>query len=189
MLSDSSVSRYSSDSSILDLLCLRFSLPRNLSCLFLRNQNAPPEPCCDTQESSEFRTLFEPELMEECCRKRTIESMESVWLDVFLSTISFSRLSSVLFHMTCFSLTDGSLFFCLPRNFLRSGEAKKLSIVELLLLLLIWNVDQSWCWWLLCSALLPLMFSVLWELDRSLIIETKTGITQPGLLRINDNNW
>ena len=145
MLSDSSVSRYSSDSSILDLLCLRFSLPRNLSCLFLRNQNAPPDPCCDTQESSESLVLFVfwvLELMEECCLKRTIESIESVWLEGFLSNVSFSRARSLLFHRTCFSLTEGSLFFCFPRNFLKSGEEKKLSMVIL-------NVDQSWCWWLL----------------------------------------
>ena len=168
----SSVSRYSSDSSILDLLCLRFSVPRNLSwCLFLRNQNAPPEPCCDTQESSESLVLFVFSVLEpreECCLKRTIESMESVWLGGFLSNISFSRVSSLLFHRTCFNFTEGSLFFCFPLNFLRSGEEKKLSIVIL-------NVDQSWSCWLLWWRW---MFSVLWELDRTVISETKTDITQ-----------
>ena len=107
------------------------SLLRNLSCLLLRNQKVPLDPCWDTQESSEsllvlvFRVL---ELMEECCRNNTIESKESVWLGDFLSKTSFSNLSS-LFHMTCFSFTDGSLFFCLPLNLVRSGEEKKLSML------------------------------------------------------------
>ena len=43
-------------------------------------------------------------------------------------------MSSELFHITFFSLTAGSPFLLLPRNLLRSGDEKKLSMVTNLVL-------------------------------------------------------